>query len=422
MTQNTWRSKPLYSAALGNVIEMYDFTLYAYLSPLLGQLFFPSSHPATSLLSTYLVFAVGFLIRPFGGLFFGKIADKWGRKRSLFLSVLLMSVPTFCIGMLPTYHTIGLWAPLLLATLRLLQGFSVGGEYVNSILYLTEHAPPSKKGWMGSFVLTSATIGWILGSYTAHLITRLFSPDTLLLYGWRLPFLIGGVLALIGCYFRSSLVETPEFQEVKETPAPSLRSVVQKEKWTLFKVIRLNTLPTIAGYLLFAYMPSYLHLHTDLSLERALLINSWMLMLFLGLTPLMGYLSDKWGKEELMKGAGVGFILLSPPLFYLIASGASETAILCALSILTLLQATYHAPLPALMSESFPTKIRGTGVSLAYNSAVSLFSGTTPLMCTFLISAMGMSFAPGIYLMCAGVLSLTGLLNSLSHFIQEKTA
>jgi len=389
------------SALLGNVLEWYDFILYSYFAQAIAYEFFPKESPEAGLLAAFAVFAVGFLSRPLGSLFYGTMGDRKGRKTALSQSMILMGLPTLLIALIPSFETIGLWAPFCLILCRLAQGLSVGGEYPLSILFLTEHAPRDRKGLMGSLVLTGAGFGWLLGSGIAGLSMTYLPPGL----NFRIPFLLGGCLALLGAWIRKYTSETPVF--LKTTPLSNpVWTTLKNYKGKLFLLLSLNSASAVGGYLIYAYMPTFLSTHGGLSLPAALSLNAWMLLLFNGLALVSGWLSDRWGSLFVMSLGGFG-LLASVPLTTLLLEGGSFVVV--GYGLLTLSMALYHAPLPSLMAEMFPPEVKASGVGIAYNVAVSLFSGTAPMVATWLILTTGSPLAPAVYLTLMSVVSLSGL-------------
>lgn len=400
--------KTVIAGMIGNVMEWYDFALFGYFAPVIARLFFPSDHHLVSLINTFGVFAAGFLMRPVGAALFGHLGDTIGRKKALAASVILMAIPTFLIGLLPTYQEIGAMAPILLTLCRLLQGLSVGGEYTGSITFLVESAPPSRRGFIGSWTPFSAGVGTLLGSGVGALLTSDLTEHALYSWGWRIPFLLGIVVGGVGLYLRSSLAESPDFEAVRnsgEVAASPVREALTHRRAEILTAVGLTWVAGTAFYILFVYMTAYLESILKQPLGTALGINTISLALMVILLPVMGALSDKIGRKPLLIGATMGFALLSYPLFRLL-SHDTFGFILAAQIVFALLVAAYYAPLSATLVELFPARERYSGLSIGYNLSVALFGGSAPLVATYLIKETGNILSPSFYLIVSALVSL----------------
>ena len=398
----------LIAGMVGNVLEWYDFALFGFFAPVLARLFFPSQDPLAALLDTFGVFAAGFLMRPLGAALFGGMGDRRGRRSALMWSVLLMSIPTFLMGLLPTYERMGVWAPILLTLLRLVQGLSVGGEYTGSIAYLVESAPRSRRGAIGSWTPFSATLGTILGSGMGALCSAVLSEESLMAWGWRPPFLLGILVGGVGLYLRRGMSESPDFHHAQVSGHLAdhpIRDLLTLRHSTLLLAVGLNGLNSAAFYIVFVYLTTYLSTHWQVPLATGLTINTLSLGLLTLLLPLTGALSDRVGRKPLLVASSLGLALLSYPLFRLMGHNG-VAAVFAVQSMFTLLVALYFGPMPAVMVELFPVRERCSGLSLGYNLAVALFGGTAPLVASYLVYVTGDVFAPGWYLGVCAVLSL----------------
>jgi MHS family proline/betaine transporter-like MFS transporter len=403
--------KTVLAGAIGNVLEWYDFALFGYFAPVLSVLFFPGSDPSLSLIATFGVFAVGFLARPLGALLFGYWGDTRGRRAALAWSIILMALPTCLIGLLPTYAQIGLAAPLILTALRFLQGLSVGGEFTGSVTFLVEHAAPTERGYIGSWAGFSAQIGALLGSGVGTLATASLSSDALQQWGWRIPFVAGSVIALVGWYLRRRIPESPAFERLKQAGVVSsapVRELLRSHRMPLLQVIGLVLLHGVGFYIFFVFLPTYLTKVTDLPMRTTLLINTICMALLATLIPIMGKLSDRLGHRWVL-AAGAAGLALGTVLFFSWLSSGHFALIVTAQVLITVFVSAYMGPFFAIVATLFPVARRYTGLSISYNIASALFGGTAPLMATVIMERSGSALAPGWYVSLCAVLSLLAL-------------
>jgi MHS family proline/betaine transporter-like MFS transporter len=410
--------KTVIVAVVGNIMEWYDFALYGYFAPVLAHLFFPSEDPAVSLVSTFGVFATGFLMRPVGAAIFGHFGDRMGRRKALSASVLLMAGATALMGLLPTYAQIGMTATVLLTFLRLLQGISAGGEFTGSISFLVEHAPPSRRGFIGSWTTFSGVSGMILGSGAGALVTYLFSDEALNSWGWRIPFLLGIVTGGVGYYLRFGVEESPMFKALKEqgkvVRAP-LKEAFREFHKEMLTAVGVNWLNAAVFYTVWVYNTTYLATVIGLSLSSALLINTLSMLFLIIAIPIMGALSDRVGRKPLLIAGCVGVACLAYPLYYLLSQGTFGSALTAQLVFvipISMLQGT----MPTTMVELFPTSSRYSALSISYNIAFAIFGGTAPLVATQLISMTGDPLSPSYWLIFSAVVSLLVILSMKERY------
>lgn len=402
--------RSLLAGFVGNILEWYDFTVYAYFATVIGTLFFPSEDRVASLIAAFGVFAAGYLMRPLGGFCFGVIGDKLGRKKALVLSILLMAIPTTLLGCLPTHAEWGWVAAALLVFLRLLQGFSVGGEFTGSISFLVEKAPAGRRGYYGSWTTFGVIGGMLLGSGVGALVTRLLSPDQIHDFGWRIPFLLGVVVGGSGLYLRGQMDQGDVIQTLKQgqgvSPSP-VKELWQLHRHTAVKIFFFNWGFAVSIYLIFIYLTSYLHSFLRIPMHRALTANTIAMVFMMCCIPFMGRVSDRVGRRPLLFTAFGGLIVLAFPLFSLFFKH-SFMAILSALLIFALMESMLQGVAPAAMAEMFPARVRYTGLSVSYNIAMAVFGGTAPVMATWLIKVTGHNiWMPAVYL---GFSALIGLI------------
>ncbi len=400
---------------IGNAVEWYDYGLYGYLAPILATLFFPSKDPLDSLMATFGVFAAGFLMRPLGAIAFGHLGDRLGRKKALVVSVALMAVPTGLMALLPTYAQAGATAAVLLVFLRLLQGFSVGGEFTGSIIFLVEHAPPSRRGFIGSWAGFSTNVGCLLGAGVGAFLVTVLQRQAVEEWAWRLPFLLGAVLGVAGLFLRLGIEETPRFQSLAKSENLAripLFEALQRQRREMLTAFSLLWLSSVGFFTVFVYLPGYLGNIAGLPLRSAMLIN-WLAMIVVGLViPPVGALSDRIGRKPPLLFAAAGLLVLSYPLFGLLARGDFALC-LVAQCIFAMLLATLVGPLYALLVELFQTRARYTSLSLGFNFATTLFGGSAPLLATYLVDRTGDARAPGLYMALSAGATLVVL--SLIH-------
>ncbi|MEU2056681.1 glycine betaine/L-proline transporter ProP [Streptomyces bungoensis] len=395
------------AAALGNAMEWFDFGVYSYIAVTLGKVFFPSGNPTAQLLSTFGAFAAAFVVRPIGGMVFGPLGDRIGRQKVLAVTMIMMAVGTFAIGLIPSYASIGVGAPLLLLAARLVQGFSTGGEYAGATTFIAEYAPDKKRGFLGSWLEFGTLAGYVGGAGLVTLMTALLSSHDLLSWGWRIPFLIAGPMGVIGLYLRLRLEETPAFAaevEKAETARPKvpLRDMVAGQWKALLVCMGLVLIYNVTDYMLLSYMPSYLTSELKYDETHGLLVVLGVMVLMMIVQPFAGLLSDRIGVRPMIAAGCAGFLLLSVPALLLIRQG-SLLAVALGMGALGLLLVCFTAAMPAALPALFPTRVRYGSLSIGFNVSVSLFGGTTPLVVTALIGATGNMMMPAYYMMAAAV-------------------
>ncbi|WP_423817298.1 MFS transporter [Saccharopolyspora rectivirgula] len=400
------------AAAIGNCTEWYDFGVYAYVAAYVGHQFFPGPWET---LSAFGVFAISFLLRPLGSFFFGPLGDRIGRQRVLALTILLMSGSTFVIGLLPTYHTIGLLAPMLLLACRMLQGFSTGGEYGGAATYIAEYAPDKRRGFYGSWLEFGTLVGFGLGALIPTILILNLEPTQMETWGWRIPFLIAGPLGGVGLYLRSKLEDTPAFKQLeqKQQIARSPLKDLVRDWWRqLLILMGIVLLINIANYTILTYMETYLGNALDIEqgqeyqvLVPLLLAVAFMLVL---ITP-VGALSDRVGRKPVFLSAAICFLVLPIPAFTLISQG-TMLSIVAGLGLLAIGHVQLIGPLAATLPAMFPTKVRYAAFCVGYNISTALFGGTAPLINDSVVTSTGNTFFPAYYLMGAALVALVPIM------------
>jgi len=401
---------------VGNIMEWYDFAVFGFLAPIITLQFFPNDSPLTGLILTYGIFATGYMMRPLGGIFFGYIGDKYGRKKALILSIFMMAIPTVLIGFMPTYEQIGIYAALLLVLLRMIQGLSVGGELIGSVSFMVEIASSRQKGFLGSLTLASAVGGLLLGSAVVALLSSIFGETAMHEWGWRIPFLLGIIILAIGLWLREGMSESPEFlTQAKKAVDFHLPTAILKEKYQIIQVSAMISLTTIASYLMFVWMPTYLADIIKHPLHNALEINTYAMTILFITIPIAGYLSDIIGRVKMMIYATIAMLIFVYPLFILLQQG-SWNLVLTAQIIFALIVGFLQGPMPSLMADMFPVNVRYTSIGIGYNFSVALLGGTAPMVATWLIELTSNPMAPAFYMIFFAILSLSVLLKQKKKF------
>jgi MHS family proline/betaine transporter-like MFS transporter len=402
------KRRPVVFGAIGTTLEWFDFTLYLYLSPIIAALFFPSGDQLASLMATFGVFAAGYLMRPLGALFFGSYGDRRGRKAALSLSVAMMSGPMVLIGLLPTHATIGAAAAVLLVLLRLVQGFSVGGEFGGSIVLLEESAPPGRRGLFTNLALSTAGIGFLLSSLTATVLHALLSTGQMESWGWRLPFFLGAAIGVFAFVMRRRMDETERFKEAKESgtlaEAP-VHTLLQTERGRLMAVFLLVGYSGLTYYLAATFVPSWLQTVVEADPAEALLAATVGALLYTVVSPFAGLLSDRIGRRPMMAAGAVALAVGAYPLFDLMSEGTFPSILIGAV-VLMLLVIVFAGPSTPTFTELFSTATRYSGVAVGYGLGMAVFGGTAPLLATGLIKWTGNDLAPSFLLVGASLLIL----------------
>src|SRR5690625_1138802 len=401
------RRKAIIAGGLGNFVEWFDFGLYAQFATLIGMHFFPSDNPTASLLASFAAFAVGFLARPLGSIIFGHIGDRMGRRAALSLAVLIMSVATFAIGLLPSYLTIGIAAPIILVAIRLLQGLSAGGEYAGSASFIIEYAPSHKRGMYGAVTPASVGLGTAAGALVGLLVTTSMTPESLESWGSRIPFLVAGPLGLIGLYLRLRIQDTPAFQAVKDAAQKAKHPPIVRafrDAWkTMLIVFLWCALNGVGFYLLSGYMVAYNTEVLNYDQSEALLSYMIALLVFTGAVLLAGLLVDKFNRRRIAIIASIGMGVVAVPSFLIMGAGGLAGTIL-GQSIYAFFIGIVSLITPMIMIEFFPAAIRYTASGFAYNMAYGVLGGTAPLVATWFINQTGDPISPAYYIVVLAVL------------------
>ena len=398
------RQQPLWRVILagliGNVMEWYDFALYGYFVVVFSEQFFPSTDPNASLIAAFGAFAAGFLVRPLGGVVLGRIGDRVGRPQALTISVMAMAMATVLMAILPTYQQVGLWAPAALVVLRMIQGLSAGGEYTTSIVFLAEHAPPNRRGLVTIWGLWGSVLGMLLGSAAGALLSNSLSSAQMQIWGWRVPFALGLLVALTGLALRRGLASDPP-------PAAASRPLqaLSRHGGAVVRVLLLNVASSVAFYTAFVYVISYIQTESGQSESLALGLISRVMGLLLIFYPIAAWISDRLGRRPLLITGSLFLVLAGLPIFQLLHSG-NPTLITRGEILLMLAVALLAGAKNPANVELMPQAVRCTGLALAFNIAEGYFGGTTPLIASWLVSSSGNPLMPGYWVAVAGAITL----------------
>ncbi|MHC6226013.1 MFS transporter [Pseudomonas sp. X10] len=404
------RRRAFIGATSGHLIEWYDYGVYGFLAVYIGQAFFVSDDPTTSLLSSFAAFALSFFVRPLGGLFFGPLADRIGRRKTLITVLIMMSGSTCLLGLLPTYASIGIAAPILLVLIRCVQGFSAGGEIGTITSFISEYAGPGRRGFSTCWLMVTAVLGLVLGGVVANGMTWWLGTELMQDWAWRIPFLVAGPMGLISMYIRLKLEDSPEFlalQKAGETSKAPLREVWQWKR-AITLVFFIITLHSSIFYLVLTFASTYM--------SRILKFDSGTTLLYVFIAslsaafvmPFGGMFTDRYGRKPFLVVVGA-LATLAMFWFFKAAPGATPASFFLPLMAVAILFGLYASSTYATMSELLPTRIRSTGIAVAYNIPVAVFGGSAPLISTWLIQQTGDISSPWYFYIGTGIASLIAL-------------
>lgn len=414
MSQNVVKS--LLSSSIGNVLEWYEYTLYAYFATVISKLFFPIENHFVASLLTFSTFAIGLAARPIGGIIFGYMGDKYSRKQTLMITMLLMSIPTMCIGCLPTYSQIGFLAPVLLIFLRILQGIALGGEFGASCVYLFESVPQSKRGFFGSIALTGVGLGLVLSSCTIFIVESFVTEEAIYAYAWRIPFFISVFGSLIAYYMRKNLLETDDFVKIKSANAfvaNPLKEMFLNHKSTLVSLFSIFLTTQVAFFVVFIYGKTMMMDFLGYSSQQAGMFILLTVVSYTISTVIFGYLSDKVDKRLIILAGTIGIFFAAIP-FINALKGGDAPSILQLCMLLGVLIGMTEGTLNPLVAGSFPINIRATSVAFCWNFTSVSFGGVAPIISMWLIENAGGIDTIAYYLMSVCVVSMVGVLWKLS--------
>ena len=415
--------KSTLSASVGNVIEWYEYTLYAYFATVISSLFFPVDNPYVSMMMTFATFSIGLAARPIGGIVFGYIGDKYSRKKMLTITMLLMSIPTMCIGLLPTYNQIGVIAPILLIILRILQGIALGGEFGGSCVYLFESVPQEKRGFFGSMALTGVGLGLVLSSCTIFIVESLATKEEIYSFAWRIPFFISILGSIIAFYMRKTLLETEDFLIIKKTCKlvnnPFLE-MLRNHKSSLFSLFAIFLTTQVSFFIVFIFGKTMMINYLNYDNHTAGKFNLFTVISYTVATLFFGYLSDKINKRYIIIFGAAGILLTAYPFVLSLKIGTSSFILLMSILLGTLIGMT-EGTLNPLVAESFPTNIRSTSVAFCWNFTSVAFGGIAPIISMWLIENSGGIDTVAYYLMTVCTITIIITLYTLRKLRIEKT-
>jgi len=409
---------------IGNFVEWFDYASYGYLATTIAVVFFPNENRTVALLSTFTVFALSFLLRPIGGIIWGSLGDRRGRRWALSWSILLMSGASFCIGLLPSWAAAGILAPLGLFLLRLVQGFSASGEYAGAATFLSEYAPQNRRGLYTSLVPASTATGLLAGSLLVAMLHQVLSDPAMQSWGWRIPFLLAGPLGLVGRYIRVHLEDSPHYRALAEASRghtqqrTPLRVLLTRHRRALAVTFGVASLNAVAFYLLLSYMPTYLSAELGVDETVSFYASTIALSVYIVSIFAMGHVSDRFGRRRMLVIASVLFVVLTVPLFGLLASDIVWLIVVVEV-VFGILLTINDGTLATYLAESFPTSVRYTGFALSFNSANALLGGTAPFVATWLIAVTGSTAAPAWYLTVIAIGALGAMLSSKETAFSE---
>lgn len=395
------------AGSVGVFVEFYDYAVYGFLASTIATVFFPQQDPTAALLLTFSVFGITFLVRPLGGVLCGYLGDRIGRQRTLVFVLMLITGSTTAIGLLPGYASIGILAPILLVLMRLIQGFSAGGELSGAMSFVAEYAPEGRRGTLTGWAQLGAFVALLFGTVVATLLSQALGDEAMTTWGWRVPFLIAAPMGIIGFYIRNRLDDTPKFKQIRhesQRASNPLREALtsgQCRKAILLAIV----LPLLNGsgyYVLFAYMPTYLTNALGFNVTQGLIVTGCSLIGVIVAVPLAGRLSDRLGRKRLLIGSATVMAVLGYPCYWLCTQGTVALAVLGGV-IMGVIFAGHTGVIHISLVELFPTRLRYTAYALGYNISTAVFGGAAPLLMTFLIAQTGDTAVPAYYVVATAI-------------------
>ncbi|MBU7216872.1 MFS transporter [Staphylococcus gallinarum] len=401
--------KSVFATGIGNAMEWFDFALYSYLAVIISKNFFSQvENDEIKLIFTFATFAIAFLLRPVGGIVFGKIGDKYGRKVVLTSTIILMAISTFIIGILPTYDQIGIWAPIILLIARIMQGFSVGGEYAGAMVYIAESSPDNKRIRLGSGLELGTLSGYIFASVLITIMFWLIPSESMQSWGWRIPFFVSIPIGLFGLYLRSHLEESPIFENDlanHQEDEPGFLQIIKENKRDILLCVVFVAFFNITNYMLLGYMPSYLDEIVGIKDTISTPITAVVLIIMLPFAIMFGRLGDKSGNKKIISVGlilGIVFSIIS----FQFLNGGNLGFLFIGLLMIGIVLSVYEGTMPGTLPTLFFTNVRYRTLSWTFNIAVSIFGGTTPLVASWLVHVTNNNLAPAFYLLAVSIIGL----------------
>ncbi|MDC0535248.1 MFS transporter [Francisellaceae bacterium] len=398
--------KVIVSTMVGNIAEWYEFYIYGmFAAPIIAKLFLPQDSGFIALLYAYTAFAVGFLMRPIGAIILGYFGDKYGRKKTLVSSLLLMGIPTILMAILPTYAAIGILAPLLLMIIRILQGLAVGGEIGGATSFILEHSPTNKKNLSSALLISSSFIALLLASFASYLMTTIFSVQQLQDWAWRIPFVFGLVIIITGLYVRTRTQETEAFKKLKSNHQISHNPIIEsfRDEWkNMLRTFLMSPLIAVLVFMGFAYMPAYTSTYLNYDFSDILWQCSIGMITLIISCVFFGLIADRFGGKKLLIWSSLILIISVIPIYYGLAHYPELSQLI--IIIFTLISGAVIAPIFANTSGLFKPKLRYTGFGISFNISVAIFGGSAPLIMTYLITKTQINLIPAYYIIVLGII------------------
>jgi len=404
------RTRQVAAAVIGNALEWYDFVVYGFVAKLFAETIFPSDDPNTALLTALATFGVGFCTRPIGGILLGVYADRKGRKAALQLIIIVMTVAIALITFAPPYAVIGIGAPIIIVVARLLQGFAAGGEFSSATAFLVESAPPHRRGLYGAWQMIGQCSALLFGNCMGALVTGLLDPEAVSSWGWRIPFGIGLLIAPVGFWIRRHMEETQAFVDASREQAPvSLRQIMRAHRRAVLVTLGLTIIGSTTFYGSLISMPNLASSTLGLPMDKVFMVQIISVIVMIAMIPLTAWWSDLYGRKRILMIGTLGTGLAAYPLYAWMAAEPSIASLMAAQLLLCTLIGISYGPLCTAVAEQFETRMRSSGIAVAYNLAVLVFGGFAPFIVTWLVQKTGNPAAPAWYVMLGSAIGVTAI-------------